>query len=712
VMNQEKKGIDIDPKLLTDTIILKRLVMKRCVYGVDINPLAVELAKLSLWLDSFTIGVPLTFLDHHIRCGDSLIGLRIDDIRTRAVDDTLDAWTDRVTMSAKNLQSSVSTTPDLTKEQVEQSRRNYEKYREDTKPQRSILDLMSAGILDKNLADNVKKNITALKRALQEGKKLEWWSGVEQEVEVADKYRAFHWELEFPEAFASSSTGFDLVVMNPPWEVFMPEDDDFFSVYYSKFRVISAKPQKRKIMQDLLKTREVLKAYESYRQRIEQCLSFFRESGYYSKSAGANPNLWKLFLERALQLVSRNGTLSIVLPSGIVTDEGAKKLRMVLFSGRIRSLYEFENKNGIFPDVHRGYKFVLLSWDNSSPAAYFPAAFYLHSLKALEMTMEQEKFVEMPSDLPSRFSPDTLSIPEVRNKLQLQVLAKLHMSHCLLNDPGKGWNVKIIREFNRTDDSDLFHTERIGWPLMEGKCFHQFIPDYDKPTFYIDREDGFKRLGKRKDSRYLSEKMHNRPRLAFRLIASSTNVRTMVACILPPKCWLPNLAPTVIPEVQENIPEEQEYARMLSYLSAIFNSFVFDFIVRTKISTSLNYFYVYQSPVPSDYDDAVSAEIVELAARLSSCDNRYEEFASLLKVKIERITMKEQIEFTAKLNALVAKKYGINREDLQLILNSFEGFEEDEKLSEIQGEVSWSDSLIRKFNGEVRKRVMGYFDKL
>ena len=130
----------------------------------------------------------------------------------------------------------------------------------------------------------------------------------------------------------------------------------------------------------------------------------------------------------------------------------------------------------------------MLTWDKASPSTTFPAAFYLHELAALRREREQEKFVEMPSNLSLKFAPDTLSIPEVRNSTQLELLTKLHLSHPLLNDPAKGWSVKIIREFNRTDDADLFHTERRGWPLIEGKSFHQFIPDYEKPVFYIDRD--------------------------------------------------------------------------------------------------------------------------------------------------------------------------------------------------------------------------------
>jgi hypothetical protein len=96
---------------------------------------------------------------------------------------------------------------------------------------------------------------------------------------------------------------------------------------------------------------------------------------------------------------------------------------------------------------------------------------------------------------------------------------------------------------------------------------------------------------------------------------------------------------------------------------------------------------------------------------LSSPDDRFQDFASGLGVKTGPLSMKERIDLTAKLNALVAKHYGLNRDQLQVILESFDGFEEDKELVNLK-DIEWNDSLIRKFNGEVRKRVLSYFDEL
>lgn len=414
IEEQQRKGIRLDEDLLTDNVILKRMVMKRCVYGVDVNPLAVELAKVSLWLDSFTIGTPLTFLDHHIRCGDSLIGLWIENIAPKAFETTLDSWIGTVSTAGDSLLIAVSMPPDVTVEQVTQSREAYDAVREKTEPLRVLLDMECAGVIDPELDAKLPRNLPLVEQTFRQSndEKPRWWVYVEDALRLAGKYRFFQWELEFPDAFTKERRGFDLIVMNPPWEAVKPEDDDFFSVYYPRFRRIRSKPEKRKVMKKLLKDKAMSNAYEDYRRSIETRLRFFKKSEQYVRRGRGDTNYWKLFLERVMNLAGEGGSFALVIPSGIVTDEGGKQLREALFEGRIRAMFEFENRQGIFPDVHRSYKFVLLVADKTTPTDSFPAAFYLHHIEALERKTEQEKFVEIPIELVKISAPESLSIPE------------------------------------------------------------------------------------------------------------------------------------------------------------------------------------------------------------------------------------------------------------------------------------------------------------
>ncbi len=675
---QAKRGIVLDEQQLTDAVILKRMVMKRCVFGVDINFMAVELAKLSLWLESFTIGSPLTFLNHHMRCGDSLIGLwktSLHESQTK-----LQRFTGELEAAGKALFHGVSQSHDLSLEELSLSRGAYERARQMTKPQEELLDLQVSSLLDPKAEDG----------------------------SLARKVGAFHWEYEFPDAFAETEWGFDLVVMNPPWEAVKPEDDDFFAGLHPGFRSIKSKPEKRIVMERLLKDSETKAAYQDYREKIEQRINFFRSSQYSLRGSG-DTNLWKLFMEQGMRLLAGGGSLAVVVPSGIVTDEGAKPLREKLFEGQIRGILEFENRRGIFPDVDGRMKFALLIWDKDNPVQAFPAAFYLQDALSLEGKAEQDKFLEMPMELVRICAPESLSIPEVRSERHLEVFAKLYQENPLLGDPKKGWQVGLVRELDRTNDSDLFRSDGHGWPLLEGKCFHQFLPDFEKPSFTIDPDRGLKRTARCRDYKDgMNGFLHMMPRLAFRNVARSTDIRSLISCVLPPQVFCPHSVAIVIPFVNGK-PEKNNYCDMINYLSGIFNSFVFDFLIRARVSMNLSFFYVYQTPVPANYHNNIAKKIMQLAARLSSPDEHFRELADAVGVPFGPLTMKERLEQTAELNALVARHYGLSREDLVVILDSFTSFVEDPDLENLE-EIKWSDVLMRKFNGEVRQRVMKYFD--
>ncbi len=712
ILYQQSKGVEIDAALLSDSIVLKRLVMKRCVYGVDINPLAVELAKLSLWLDSFTIGTPLTFLDHHIRCGDSLMGLRLEDIRSSTLQKTLDGWTDTLSAGGESVLSVVNASADLTPEEVRISRDTYYATRQKSGDVRSLLDLRTAIILNNELSDEIPVNTLMILEFLRNSEQArpDWWKGVDEALELAKFYNAFHWEIEFPDAFSETARGFDLVVANPPWDELMPEDDDFFSTYEPRFRNIGSKPEKKKVMDKLLSDENIRRRYEHYRQSIKTKLAFYKDSGIYKRRGVGHTNLWKLFLERALALQAEDGKLAIVLPSSIVTDEGGKQLREALFEGSITLLYEFENKKGIFPDIDTRYKFVLLVFDKSKKSDSIPAAFYLHDIGSLEGRAEKDKFVTIPKELVQLSAPNSLSIPEVRNEKQLQVFHKLYRMHPLLGDESKGWSVALIQELNRTTDSDLFRDDGKGWPLIEGKNFHQFIPDYEKPVYTVDPEAGLARTSRHREFKSKNKFIHDNVRLAFRNVASSTNVRGMIACILPPRTFSPHSVATVVPILSDNSDYDKSYISLIAYLTGIINSFVFDFLLRARVTMNLSFFYIYQTPIPFDFTGDVAKRIEFISAVLSSQSEKYSAFASSFNIKPVRLAMKERIELLAELNALVARHYGLSRIDLIVILESFEGFKEDENLASIDAEVKWTDNLIMKFNGEVRKRVLKYFD--
>jgi hypothetical protein len=504
--------------------------------------------------------------------------------------------------------------------------------------------------------------------------------------------------------------GFDLVVMNPPWEAVKPEDDDFFSGYLPKFRRLKSKQEKEKEKQKLLKEKAIAAEFQDYVERIEDKVEFYKLSEQYVKRGGGDTDLWKLFLERSFSLLASEGTLSLVLPSGIVTNEGAKELRKELLERKIQCLYEFENKNGIFADVHRSYKFALVVCTNTPSTAEFPAAFYLHDLESLEGKTEQTKFFQMPFSLINSVSPGSLVIPEPRIKTDVQLLTKLYSLHPKLSE-NRNWSAALVVELHRTGDSDIFNQNGKGWPLIEGKYFHQFIPDFERPQFAVDSKLGLARTSKRREYGSFNKELHNLPRLVMRAIGSSTNVRSAIACIMPPHTFNDHNVTVILPTIKNQIAANTSYYELISYLGAIFNSYSFDYLIRLRVAIYIGFFHINNTPIPTAFKGNIPDQIISIASRLSSPDKRFQDFGDRMKIQCRLPSMKERIELTAKLDALVAHHYGLTHDEYQYIINTFEGFEEDENIVNLT-EIHWDDRLIRKFNGEVRKRVLKYYDEI
>jgi hypothetical protein len=241
-----RQGVSIDVDRLTRVALLKRAVLKRCIYGVDLNSMAVELAKVSLWLDAFTLGAPLSFLDHHLKHGNSLIGSRVEEVRQALVEGQISLFATNKfagVMLATDLMRQVSYLSDNTVAQVEESRSAYESARDQMAPFKRILDVYTSRWFGNEPS---KKGTDPALEFLQRDDIQEWLedptsvdlpaddymkSGqiAETSLSAAADYRFFHWELEFPEIFFAPSTpggqdvnlkedgGFDAVVGNPPY---------------------------------------------------------------------------------------------------------------------------------------------------------------------------------------------------------------------------------------------------------------------------------------------------------------------------------------------------------------------------------------------------------------------------------------------------------------------------------------------------------------
>ena len=611
IEEQRKKSIEIDDSLLTADVLLKRRVMKRCIFGVDLNGLAVELARLSLWLDSFAIGMPLTYLNHHVKQGDSTIGSWIEDLKSTK-NRSLDDWTPDLGEYGGMLER-VSHSPDITVSQAAESKKSHQAYEEQISSHRFMLDALTAFKMDPTILPKKAKAADYLAKLglLRDDKET---AATKSRIQnLASRYSFFQWQLEMVDAFTDSRRGFDLVVGNPPWEKNKPSKDEFFTPYDPAFKYLTPDTKKKKRSQKLLEDPDLRRLHESYMQSFKDKASFYKA---YAMQGSGDKDLWQLVLERMLNLVSDGGVVSVLVPSQILSNTGSAHMRRHLLDMDIMQAYVFENKKKIF-DIHSSYRFALLTVRNRPGSDEFPAAFYLHHLSSLEdSSAESDKFTTCSKQSISKISPSDLAVPEVSAKAYA-LLVKLSACNTLESSSRDGWQVSLARGFDTANDADLFREDGKGWPVLKGKDIHQFNHIFNTPDFTADKYDGLNRLEKKLVYIGRCSEFHESCMIVFRYISSSTNMRTMISSIVPPHTFHTDASRSIILTHNRRTVFGDKYNHKLAYLTGLFNSMTFDFITRAKIYiTTATIFTRVFVPNPSKHDKEISTMAAVLTVAL------------------------------------------------------------------------------------------------
>jgi len=323
-------------------------------------------------------------------------------------------------------------------------------------------------------------------------------------------------------------------------------------------------------------------------------------------------------------LLRKGGDCGIVIPSGIYTDLGAKQLREMLFDQtRVTGLFGFENRKMVFEGVDSRFKFVVLTFRKGGQTTHFPAAFMRLDVQELEHFPAADNLA-IKTELVRRLSPDSLSIMEFKSELDVGIAERM-LKFPLLGETISGrWNVKLAREFDMTQKSAIELVETVPvpklLPLFEGKMIWQFDHSYGQPKYWVDEKKLRRYLyGTVRDDNQILE--YQKYRLVFRRLAASTNERTLVSTVIPPAFHADNLASVILQPTQN-------YHLQVLFLGAFFNSLVLDYNVRQRVTTNLNFFYIYQLPVPRlTQGDRFFAAIVERAARLICTTPEFDDLA-------------------------------------------------------------------------------------
>lgn len=473
--------------------------------------------------------------------------------------------------------------------------------------------------------------------------------------------KPFNVERDF--RHVAENGGFDVIIGNPPWEKWKFDSQEFFEPYSEGFKKLSAQDAKKRA-QELLRTKPLIrKAYAEKTAMYEAYSSIFRENYQWQRSeangkmVSGDLDLYKIFTERAHQLLKDGGTCGFVIPSGIYTDLGAKGLRKMLFEhSQIKALYSFENRShAIFPDVHASYKFALLAFEKGGKTKSFPCAFFLHSHDDLVKSLQTPTIIDV--EFVKKSSPTSWSVLEIKTPEDYRIVKKM-LAFPSLGEKIKGtWNIEMQSGFHMTNDSHLFQTGKlIGVPMLEGKNIEQFTHKWKEapvPRYKILEKDIKTNL--KPDKMY-----HNGYWMAYRLIASSTNYRTLISTIVPPGYVCGHsIAIVRLSDVKQ-----------LCFLAGTMNSFIVDYFLRQKVSANVTMFNFLETPVPRLSSGKEFDAIVRKVAQLVCTTNEFSELKKMTGV--ESLTSENDRALArAQLDVMIAKIYGITKDELAFILEKF-----------------------------------------
>lgn len=509
----------------------RRDVLQNCIYGVDLNPMAVELAKVSLWIDSAVEDLPLNFLDHHIRAGNSLLGMTpalvarpvppkafqpksMDDkevskqVRKQAAleekQTTLEEHGREIAKSEADALASLASLPEATVEGVESKRRAYAGLRESVQWRRAKLgaDAWTSAFfwpMNRGAPPAPTESVLRRLRSGTQDESIDTRTTVMMKT-IAQENHFFHWYLEFPDIFYRGHPGFDCVLGNPPWERIKLQEKEFFEGKDTPILQAKTTALRRQLIANLPSSNPGLwKEYEHALRRTEGESRFLRDSGRFPLTSAGDINTYSVFAEHCSGIISETGRAGIIVPTGIATDQTNATFFGALSSeGRLASLIDFENREALFDSVHRSYKFCLLTVGAPERRRDARFAFFLSNPSQLD---DDERFYTLTANDFALLNPDTRTCPLFRSVRDAELTKGIYRRVPVLVNHRTGsnpWGVRFLSMIHMSNDSHRFRTreelEKKGFSLagnVFSKTEERYLPLYEaKMIWQFDHRYG------------------------------------------------------------------------------------------------------------------------------------------------------------------------------------------------------------------------------
>lgn len=683
---------------IEDTQLLRRMIARRCIYGVDINPVAVDLARLSIWVHTFVPGLPLSLLDHNLICGNSLVGIgTVFEIEQKANEDNIDPEdpnqqvmfaidTNALVGEAIDPLRRLARITDATAAELTRARKAMAQARETTQPAEALCDIVTASRMagerlpiDLDKWDEIKRSIVDSKQHKEARRSLR-------------KLDPLHFPVAFPEVFLRDRSGFDVILGNPPWEEATLEEHAFWARHEPGLRALNQREQE--VFKERLRNErpDLVACYEQELAEAE-ALRNALVSGSYPGMGTGDPDLYKAFCWRFWNLItSDGGWLGVVLPRSAWNAKGSTPFRLEVFrqTNPADITVLVNNRQWVFPEVHPQYSIALVGLQRAAPSG--------NNVKLRGPFRSLERFHRDIQQPPAEFTSqevtgwtDTASLPLLPTEESLEIFAQLRKAPRLdLNDP-ESWRVRPHRELDATNDKKLMDLQsrdcpRGFWPVFKGESFDIWEPDTGRYYAWADPNAMVPHLHKKslrgtklKKSAFSEFELQSFnkpetlpcffPRIAFRDISRATDSRTVRVTLVPPKVFITNKGPYFLwPR-----GDEQDQAYLLGVLASV----PLDWYARRFVETSMNFFVINPFPIPRPTrTDPRWQRTVALSGRLAAVDTRFARWAKAVGVECGRLSDDEKYDMICELDAVVTHLYGLKQEHLVHIFETFhEGWE-------------------------------------
>ncbi|SCE87743.1 Methyltransferase domain-containing protein [Micromonospora matsumotoense] len=723
-------------------------VIARCIYGVDLNPMAVELAKVSLWLEALEPGKPLSFLDAHIKHGNALIGATPALLKRGIPDEAFKPIEGDDKKHAKNLEKQnakervgqgslfdldqgtkvantafaqglrrIADAPSDDLGDVRQQESAYRAWEKSAEYVRAlhVADAWCAAFMWRKTADAPTAVTYKVLRALENPEAAAASQATHHEiVRLREQYRFFHWHLEFPEIFKVSQSGgatdpvtgwacgFDCLLGNPPWDQVQVDGREFFAIRRSDIaEALNLAARNRMIRKLEGEDPELFAAFVDEKRKNDGFKHFVHSSARFPLTAYGRLNTYSLFAEHIRSITKPSGHSGQVVPSGIATDSFNQHFfNDLVISESISAFYDFENRDGLFPAVHSGMKFAVLSLARGGSAAKF--AFFLRDPAELG---DADRVFTLTRDEIGLLNPNSGTCPIFRSRRDAEInLGVYRKTPIFIRDAasagagGNPWGVKLQLMFMMSSVSEIFadaESLRLAGATLRGNNYvsrsathlplyeAKMVGSYDHRAADVKKSDTA--AVRQNQPSYLSPAEHEDPNrmaipmswvsehevvkrignsrwlAAFCDVTSPTNERTVIASMVP-RVAAGDTLPVMI-------------CKDSHLLVSNFNSFAFDYLARQKVAgLHLRFTYVKQLPVIDPAVASVHREFIE-ARVLELTYTAYDmtSFASGIGDTGSPFVWNEQRRrvMRAELDALYFHLYGISRDDVNYIMEAF-----------------------------------------